>query len=102
MLKEIPRFDYIFWSDGDVIITNPKLSFDDMLSRYPVTEKTTFLITRDSVGNINTGNFFVFNRPNSGAAPAHMEHAYLRRWTLAGQSFRMILGLVRQMLIGRR
>ena len=65
LIKEIPRFDCIFWSDGDVIITNPKLSFDDILSRYPVTEKTTFLLTRDSVGNINTGNFFVFNRPNA-------------------------------------
>lgn len=65
LLDTIDRFDVVFWSDADVLIVNPERRLEDIINPYHLSDEKIILISRDSAGNVNAGNFFVFNRPNT-------------------------------------
>ena len=68
--QHIGNFDVIFWSDADVLITNPHCRLEDILAHYPALEREVLLLTRDSADNVNAGNFFLFNRPQTSSVLA--------------------------------
>jgi hypothetical protein len=54
----IDKYDYIFWSDADVLITNPNISLNAaVLPLLPPTKD--LLWTKDVVGNLNSGNMLL-------------------------------------------
>jgi hypothetical protein len=58
ILQFIDQYDYLFWSDADVIITNPDISITEhILPRLPANKD--LLWTQDVVGNINSGNMLL-------------------------------------------
>lgn len=58
ILKFIDDYDYLFWSDADVIITNPEFSIRDTIVPLLPPGKD-LLWTRDVVGNLNSGNMLL-------------------------------------------
>ena len=54
ILKYLDDYDYLFWSDGDVIITNPEHRLEDLL--LPLLADKDMLWCRDACGNLNNGN----------------------------------------------
>jgi len=58
MVKKIlPDYDYVFFSDSDVVIVNGEIKLTDLV-KNDMGDKN-FMITRDAIGNLNMGNFFV-------------------------------------------
>jgi len=58
ILNYIDNYDYLFWSDADVIITNPELSLTShVLPLLPANKD--LLWTRDVCGNLNSGNMLL-------------------------------------------
>ena len=58
ILTFIDQYDYLFWSDADVIITNPEVSIRDTI--VPLLPPTKDLLwTKDVVGNLNSGNMLL-------------------------------------------
>jgi hypothetical protein len=56
--KFIDMYDYLFWSDADVIITNPDISLiTHVLPLLPPNKD--LLWTRDVCGNLNSGNMLL-------------------------------------------
>jgi hypothetical protein len=58
ILKFIDQYDYLFWSDADVIITNPEVSIRDTIVPLLPPHKD-LLWTKDVVGNLNSGNMLL-------------------------------------------
>ena len=61
ILKYIDEYDYIFWSDADVIITNPDFSIEKNIVPLLPPNKD-LLWTKDVVGNLNSGNMLLRGR----------------------------------------
>jgi hypothetical protein len=55
ILKYLDEYDYLFWSDGDVIITNPETKLEDMMLPLIPADKD-MVWCRDACGNLNNGN----------------------------------------------
>jgi hypothetical protein len=55
ILKYLDEYDYLFWSDGDVIITNPERKLEDLLLPLMPADKD-MVWCRDACGNLNNGN----------------------------------------------
>ncbi len=61
ILKYLDQFDYLFWSDGDVIITNPEKRLEDIF--FPLlTDQKDMVWCRDACENLNNGNIFIRGR----------------------------------------
>lgn len=73
ILKFLDAFDYIFWSDGDVIITNPALRLEDHVVPLLPADKD-MLWCRDACGNLNNGH--VLFRGKSAWARDFLERCY--------------------------
>lgn len=73
ILKYLDDYDYLFWSDGDVIITNPDIKVEDLLVPLLPPGKD-MLWCRDACGNLNNGN--VLFRGKSAWARDYLERAY--------------------------
>jgi hypothetical protein len=73
ILKYLDDYDYLFWSDGDVIITNPDIRIEDLLVPLLPPGKD-MLWCRDACGNLNNGN--VLFRGKSAWARDYLERAY--------------------------
>ncbi len=67
--RYLPKYDYIFYSDADVIIMNDEVILEDIIKKY-FKKETKLLLSIDSFLNIgtntdkyclNTSNFFVKN-----------------------------------------
>lgn len=71
--KYAKEYDYLFWSDGDVIITNPEKRLEDLLLPLLPTDKD-MLWCRDACGNLNNGN--VLLRGRSAWVQDFLERAY--------------------------
>lgn len=73
ILKYLNDYDYLFWSDGDVIITNPALRLEDhILPLLPANKD--MLWCRDACGNLNNGN--VLFRGKSSWCHDFLERCY--------------------------
>lgn len=73
ILKHLDNYDFLFWSDGDVIITNPEKRLEDVLvSQLPAGKD--MLWCRDACGNLNNGN--VLFRGRSPWARDFLERCY--------------------------
>lgn len=73
ILKYLDDYDYLFWSDGDVIITNPELKLEDhMMPLLP--EGKDMLWCVDACGNLNNGNLLF--RGRSAWARDYLERCY--------------------------
>ncbi len=55
ILKYLDDYDFLFWSDGDVILTNPNLKLEDHILPLLPNNKD-MLWCRDACGNLNNGN----------------------------------------------
>lgn len=55
----LPGYDFIFWSDADVLIMNPRVRLEELLRLLP--DDKNLLLAKDALGVINTGNFFLRN-----------------------------------------
>lgn len=55
ILKYLNEYDYLFWSDGDVILTNPDMKLEDFMIPLMPTGKD-MVWCRDACGNLNNGN----------------------------------------------
>lgn len=55
ILKYLNEYDYLFWSDGDVIIANPDLCLEEHVLPLLPADKD-MLWCRDACGNLNNGN----------------------------------------------
>jgi hypothetical protein len=73
ILKYLDKYDYVFWSDGDVLITNPDLRLEDVVLPVLPTGKD-MLWCRDACGNLNNGN--VLFRGKSAWARDFLERCY--------------------------
>ena len=73
ILKYLDAYDYVFWSDGDVIITNPMLRLEDHVIPLLPAGKD-MLWCRDACGNLNNGN--VLFRGKSAWARDFLERCY--------------------------
>jgi hypothetical protein len=63
-LKEIiKKYDYVFMSDADVIITNRDIMLEDIIYKYEL-DKKLFLITED-YNSLNSGNIIWRNCPET-------------------------------------
>lgn len=71
--KYIDQYDYVFWSDGDVVITNPNIRIEDLLIPL-LPEGKDMLWCRDACGNLNNGN--VLFRGRSAWSKDFLERAY--------------------------
>ncbi len=73
ILKYLNEYDYLFWSDGDVIITNPDLCLEDHI--LPLLPKSKDMLwCRDACGNLNNGN--VLFRGKSAWVKDFLERCY--------------------------
>lgn len=61
ILKYLDQYDYLFWSDGDVIITNPEKRLEDIFLPL-LTDDTDMIWCRDACENLNNGNIFIRGR----------------------------------------
>ena len=61
ILNFIDNYDYIFWSDADVIITNQEIDIETAIIPLLPPNKD-LLWTRDVVGNLNSGNMLLRGR----------------------------------------
>jgi len=59
--KQLRNYDYIFFSDADVVIVNGKITLEKLIHGHM--KDADFMLTRDLIGNMNMGNFFVKNTP---------------------------------------
>jgi hypothetical protein len=73
ILKYLDNYDYIFWTDGDVIITNPEKRLEDLVLPLLPTGKD-MLWCRDACGNLNNGN--VLFRGRSAWARDFLQRCY--------------------------
>lgn len=73
ILKYLNEYDYLFWSDGDVVITNPTLRLEDHVIPLLPPEKD-MLWCRDACENLNNGN--VLFRGRSAWARDFLERCY--------------------------
>jgi hypothetical protein len=55
ILKYLDDYDILFWTDGDVILTNPDKRLEDFLVPL-MTEGKDMVWCRDACGNLNNGN----------------------------------------------
>ncbi len=56
------RYDYVFWMEADVFITNLTVRLEDIVERATAQHNDTpadLIINRDAAGNINTGTGFL-------------------------------------------
>lgn len=73
ILKYLDQYDFLFWSDGDVILTNPDIKLEDhVLPLLP--EGKDMLWCRDACQNLNNGN--VLFRGHSAWARDFLERCY--------------------------
>ncbi len=75
ILKYLADYDYLFWSDGDVVITNPDLRLETHLVPLLPAGKD-MLWCRDACGNLNNGN--VLFRGRSVWARDFLERCYVQ------------------------
>lgn len=54
ILKYLDNYEYLFWTDGDVIITNPEKRLEELIPLLPTGKD--MLWCRDACGNLNNGN----------------------------------------------
>jgi hypothetical protein len=54
--KHLKDYDWIFWSDSDALITNLEIKLENLID-----DNYNLIITRDCLGNINSGNFLIRN-----------------------------------------
>lgn len=73
ILKYLDEYDYLFWSDGDVIITNPEKRLEDLVLPLLPAHKD-MLWCRDACGNLNNGN--VLFRGRSAWARDFLKRCY--------------------------
>ncbi len=73
ILKYLDEYDYLFWSDGDVLITNPAVRLEDHVLPLLPTNKD-MLWCRDACGNLNNGN--VLFRGKSAWCRDFLERCY--------------------------
>lgn len=73
ILKYLDHYDFLFWSDGDVVITNPEICLEDLVLPLLPAGKD-MLWCRDACGNLNNGN--VLFRGRSAWARSFLERAY--------------------------
>ena len=52
--KYLDEYEYLFWSDGDVILTNPTIRLEDLM--VPLLGDKDMVWCRDACGNLNNGN----------------------------------------------
>ncbi|MDD4734566.1 MAG: DUF273 domain-containing protein [Kiritimatiellae bacterium] len=55
--KYLPNYDYVFFSDADVVIINGAIKLHDLIREHM--GHKSFMLTRDAKNNLNMGNFFV-------------------------------------------
>jgi hypothetical protein len=73
ILRYLDEFDYLFWSDGDVIILNDAVSIEGTLLPH-LTPGKDMLWCRDACGNLNNGN--VLFRGRSAWVRDFLERCY--------------------------
>ena len=62
LLREIlPKYDYVIWIDGDMMIMNPDIRLEHFIELYLGNKETMMSI--DSGGQINTGFWVLKNTP---------------------------------------
>lgn len=62
LLREIlPKYDYVIWIDGDMMIMNPKIRLEHFIELYLGNKET--MMSVDSGGQINTGFWVLKNTP---------------------------------------
>ncbi len=73
ILKYLDQYDYLFWSDGDVLITNPDLRLEDHVLPLLPSGKD-MLWCKDACENLNNGN--VLFRGRSAWSRDFLERCY--------------------------
>jgi hypothetical protein len=73
ILKYLDDYDFLFWSDGDVIITNPEKRLEDLVLPL-LTSGKDMVWCRDACGNLNNGN--VLFRGRSAWAKDFLQRCY--------------------------
>ncbi len=73
ILKYLNDYDYLFWTDGDVIITNPEKRLEDLILPL-LTDGKDMVWCRDACGNLNNGN--VLFRGRSAWVRDFLERCY--------------------------
>jgi len=58
LIKHLPDYDWIFWSDADALILNPDIKLEKFL---PGDKGIDLILARDKQPWINCGNFFIRN-----------------------------------------
>jgi hypothetical protein len=56
--KHLPFYDWVFWSDADSIIMNPRITLSSLIAQAP---EKKMLMTRGPMGKYNTGQWLVRN-----------------------------------------
>ena len=74
ILKYIDQYDYVFWSDADVIITNPAKRLEDVFELSALPADKHMIWCRDACGNLNNGN--VLFRGRSAWVRDFLERSY--------------------------
>ena len=59
--KYLDAYDYVFWTDGDVILTNPDIRLEDLFGML-MPDGKDMVWCRDACGNLNNGNVFFRGR----------------------------------------
>jgi hypothetical protein len=73
ILRYLEDYDYLFWSDADVLLTNPDLRLEDHVLPL-LTDGKDMLWCRDACGNLNNGN--VLFRGRSAWVRSFLERCY--------------------------
>jgi hypothetical protein len=58
--KVLPDYDWVFWTDADSLIMNPKVCLEDLID-----DNYFFIICKQCDGQINSGQFLIKNNPVS-------------------------------------
>lgn len=74
ILKHLDEYDFLFWSDADVIITNPAQRLEEVFGIAALPDTTHMVWCRDACGNLNNGN--VLFRGKSSWVRSFLERAY--------------------------
>ena len=74
ILKHLDDYDFLFWSDADVIITNPDIRLLEDVFEGTLPTGKDMAWCRDACGNLNNGN--VFFRGRSAWARDFLQRAY--------------------------
>lgn len=58
LIRTLPHYDFVFWSDADALISNYETRIEEFFSGF-IKSRKDVILTIDSAGNVNTGNFLL-------------------------------------------